>query len=716
VRSERRRAAIATLALAWRLLAFAEGSVERSGPEVPRLPFTDVTREAGIDFVHRNGADGEKLLPETMGGGVAFFDYDGDGDPDLLLMHTSTAADPPVVLYANDGEGRFRDVTAASGLAAAVGKGFLGMGVAAADVDGDGWRDLYLTAVGRNRLLRNRGGRFEDATGASGAAGPADAWSTGAAFFDADGDGDLDLFVANYVRWSREIDLALGFELDGVGRAYALPQSYGGSHSMLFLNGGDGRFEEVGAAAGIRVTDVAGKPLGKGMAVAVVDLDGDRRPDVFVANDTERNFLFHNLGGGRFEEVGEVYGLAYSPDGRNTGAMGVDHGEMDGGRLTLTVGNFAKESSSFYRASEDPTFFEDQALAAGVGPATRMALTFGVLLFDVDLDGRLDLLQANGHVEPDIAKADRAQSYRQAPQLFWNAGPARGGVSRFRELPAGHVGDLGEPLAARGAAYADVDGDGDLDLVLTQIAGPALLLRNDQESGHRWLRIALEGRPPNRDAIGAETRLVVGGEENRRTLQPNRGYLSQVEHTLTFGLGTASKIDALEVTWPDGGKQRLETPAATPGRVLHLRQPEPPPTPDRTDPQRGQPIPEPGAAPPPAGTATNAETQEIRPTRLAHRGHRQDRSGPVPPETRPGAEPPGDRGLCACEATLRRQDPRPDRTFEPLPLPGRPRRRRPAGQVHELRALAVGHGPEHRARTAWSLVRPHRVVAGERPR
>ena len=546
----------------------------RGKPAPPRLPFTDVTRAAGIDFVHHNGAKGEKLLPETMGGGVAFFDYDRDGDPDLLLLHSSLEAEPPVVLYANDGKGSFRDVTEASGLARAVGKGFLGMGVAAADVDGDGWRDLYLTAVGRNRFLRNREGVFEDRTVEAGVSGPDDAWSTGAAFFDADGDGDLDLFVANYVRWSPDIDAALDFRLDGIGRAYALPQSYAGSHSMLFLNRGDGRFEDAGADSGVRVSDArTGEPLGKAMAIAVVDVDGDRRPDVFVSNDSERNFLFRNLGGGRFEEVGEIYGVAYSPDGLNTGAMGVDHGDTGDGRLAIAVGNFAKEVSSLYRASEEPTFFEDQGLASGLGPATRMALTFGVLLLDVDLDGRLDLLQANGHIEPEIARADPAQSYRQPPQLFWNAGPSPRGVSRFLEVPAESLGDLAKPLAARGSAFADIDADGDLDLVMTQVAGPALLLRNDQQTGHNWLQIDLEGQPPNTDSLGASVRIEVGRDAHVCRLQPNRGYLSQVEHTLTFDLGVIDAIDTIEIIWPNGVVERLKPPTTNAGQRLQRREP-----------------------------------------------------------------------------------------------------------------------------------------------
>jgi len=558
-----------------------EEETTRKGEEPPEIPFADVTEAAGITFVHDNAASDEKLLPETMGGGVAFFDYDRDGDADLLLMHSSRTAEPPVVLYANDGKGKFTDVTAASGLKAAVPKGFLGMGVAAADVDGDGWTDLYLTALGANRYLRNREGRFVDATDESGLAGPEGAWGTGAAFFDAEGDGDLDLVVANYVTWTPAVDRERDFQLDGIGRAFGLPQDYPGAHTLLFLNQGDGSFRERGAEAGLHVVDApGGDPLGKGLAVAVEDVDGDGLADLFVANDTTRNFFFHNLGGGRFEEAGELFGLAYSPDGRNTGAMGVDWGDLgtgpEGGsaRLTYAVGNFAKEASSLYRAGEDPSFFLDEALASGLAAGTRSALTFAVLLADFDLDGRLDLLQVNGHVEPDIAKADPAQSYRQPPQLFWNAGADESGRLRFEEIPAGDLGDLPQPLAGRGAATADVDGDGDLDLVLTQTGGPALLLRNDQATGHHWLRLSLEGAPPNRDAVGARVEVNLSDGVQRRTAQPARGYLSSVEPILTFGLGGVEKVDSVKVTWPSGKTTTLASPTA--GKEHTLRLPAPP--------------------------------------------------------------------------------------------------------------------------------------------
>jgi len=561
-------------------------STSSSHPTPPSIPFTDVTAEAGVSFVHTSGATPDKLLPETMGGGVAFFDYDGDGDGDLLFVNSApsrtreaapaAALPPPVVLYRNDGDWTFTDVTSQTGLAEAVGPGFDGMGVAAGDFDGDGRTDLFLTAVGRDRLLANREGGFVDVTEAAGVGGPADAWSTGAAFFDADGDGDLDLWVVRYVVWSPAVDAELDYRLDGAGRAFAPPQRYDGTDSALFLNRGDGRFAEAPAEAGVRVAGPDGAPAGKGLAVHPVDLDGDGRLDVAVANDTTRNFLFHNLGRGRFEEVGELWGLAYDADGRATGAMGVDSGALgDDGRLALAVGNYADEATSIYRADvEDPTFFADESLATGVAGPTRAPLTFGLLLFDADLDGRLDLLQVNGHVEPDVARLSPAHSYRQPPQLLWNAGPAApGGAPRFVELPAAATGDLARPLAGRGAAWADVDLDGDLDLAIAQVGGPALLLRNDQATGHRWLRVELAGRPPNRGAIGAEVNLVAGGREQRRTVMPARSYLSQVELPLPFGLGAAEAVDSLRVRWPDGTVEDVPAERLRPGRVVRVEQP-----------------------------------------------------------------------------------------------------------------------------------------------
>lgn len=595
--------------------ALAEESGPPQPPSPPPAPFTDVTAAAGIDFVHDNGAAGEKLLPETMGGGVAFLDYDRDGDQDLLFVdsggwavHSKRRPDhrPAVVLYANDGAGRFEDVTESAGLGVDAQTGrppFYGQGVAAGDYDGDGWIDLYLTAVGPNRLLRNRQGVFEDVTAATGAAA-GDAWSTCAAFFDADGDRDLDLYVCNYLSWSptvdRGMDRTVTFADGGEGLTYGRPQSYRGAHPALLRNdssdGGARSFTEVGEAAGLHVTARSGPssdaPLAKALAVAPVDLDRDGRTDLLVSNDTERNFLFRNLGPRdgvpRFEEVGELYGVAYDHDGNATGAMGVDWGFLTGrgdgaDDLALLVGNFAHEHTSLYRAQGDPTFFADEAHRLGLAAPTRKPLTFGLVLFDYDLDGRLDMLQVNGHVESDIDRIDPGQRHAQPAQLFWNTGsPAEAPL--LAEVPAASTGDLARPLVGRGAAYADVDGDGDLDLVLTQTGGPAVLLRNDliaesrgagdrdRATGRRWLRLRLVDRPPNRDALGARVELTADGVTQQRQVMPTRSYLSQVELPVTFGLGDADGVDDLVVTWPDGTREEFSVSGVDRLQVLERGQ------------------------------------------------------------------------------------------------------------------------------------------------
>ncbi|MBT5832947.1 MAG: VCBS repeat-containing protein, partial [Candidatus Latescibacteria bacterium] len=470
---------------------------------VPHVAFVDVTQEAGIDFVHVNGAYGEKLLPETMGGGTAFFDYDRDGDQDLLLVNSSgwghrppLKPTPVMALYRNSGQGTFENVTVSVGLAVE----FYGMGVAVADYDGDGWTDIFFTAVGENRLFRNVAGKFTDVTLVAGVGGDSDQWSSGAGFFDYDRDGDLDLFVANYVRWSKEIDFDLDFKLTGVGRAYGPPQNYAGSHAYLYRNEGNGVFVDVSAPAGVQIKNVAtGFPEAKALALGIVDIDGDGWMDIFVANDTVKNYFFHNLGDGTFEEMGELFGLAYGPNGNATGAMGTDVGHFrNDHNLGFMIGNFANEMTSVYVSQDDPTFFVDDAIGEGIGASSRLALTFGLFLFDYDLDGRLDMLQSNGHIETEINKMDPSQHYRQSAQLFWNGGASDGYV-----LVEGGSGDLATKIVGRGAAYADIDSDGDLDVILTQVAGTPLLLRNDQTLNHHWLRVKLVGKSANRDAIGA---------------------------------------------------------------------------------------------------------------------------------------------------------------------------------------------------------------------
>ena len=540
-----------------------------TGAAVPPLPFTDVTAAAGIDFVHHTGAYGERLLPETMGGGVAFLDYDNDGDQDLLLVDSDVwpwrdaRSSTGSRLYRNRGDGVFDDVSAATGVDAPL----YGMGVAVGDYDGDGYIDVYLTAVGRNRLLRNLNGeRFADVTEATGVAGAEDAWSTSAAFFDSDGDGDLDLFVCNYVAWSPSIDREVDFRLTGVGRAYGPPTDFPGADSTLYRNDG-GVFVDVSEEAGVQVRHPAtGLPVGKALAVRPLDVNGDGHLDLAVANDTVGNFLFVNQGDGRFRERAAQAGFAFDTSGAATGAMGIDAARYaNDGRVAVAIGNFANEMSSFYVQRPGESLFSDDAVVAGIGAPSRRALTFGLLFADVDLDGAADLIAANGHVEPEINRVQASQRYAQPAQLFWNCGAACG----WRFVAADQVGDLATPLVGRGAAYADIDNDGDLDLAITQVGGRPALLRNDQRRGHRWVRLRLVGTAPNRHAIGAVVSVRTGNRTQTRMVMPARSYLAQVELPLTFGLGAARQVDEVTVRWADGGVERWRGLPADRSHTLH---------------------------------------------------------------------------------------------------------------------------------------------------
>ena len=525
----------------------------------PDVVFTDITEAAGIDFVHVNGAYGERLMPETIGSGLAFLDYDNDGDQDLFLVNSSYwpghegEGSVGQALYRNDGTGRFTDVSEQSGLNIDL----FGMGVAAADYDNDGWMDLFVTAVGPNRLFRNEGGRFREVTADAGVAGWEQEWSTATAFFDYDNDGDLDLYVGNYVRWSREIDLEIDFRLTGLGRAYGAPNHFTGVNSYLYRNDGDGRFSDVSATSGIRVEEggPGGRAEGKALAAVPADYDGDGWTDLFVANDTVRNFLFRNLGDGTFEEVGAFEGIAFNRDGKATGAMGIDLAWYRNDReVGVVIGNFANEPSSLYVTAEGRPPFADEAVIEGLGAPSRLALTFGVFFFDYDLDGRLDLLQANGHLEHEINKVQPSQHYAQPAQLFWNCG----GGCETRLIEVREPGAFGEPIVGRGAAYADIDGDGDLDVAIAQNGRPAVLIRNDQATGHHWVRLKLHGRRTNRDAIGAMVELTADGVTQRRQVNPSRSYLSQMELPLTFGLGNSQGVERLVVRWPGGHVQEVQ--------------------------------------------------------------------------------------------------------------------------------------------------------------
>lgn len=531
--------------------------VETDVETLPSVRFVDVTEEAGIDFVHENGATEDKLLPETMGGGAAFFDHDRDGDQDLFLVNGRTwphvegdVRVPGSRLYANDGEGHFEDVTEGSGLAGDA----YAMGVAVADVDGNGWIDVLTTGVGGNRLYLNQGGgKFEDVTAASGVAGEPDAWTTSAGFFDMDSDGDLDLFVCRYVRWSREIDQEVAYSLNGEDPAYGPPMNYSGTFSSLYRNNGGARFTDVSEAAGIQIRNSAtDEPMGKALGVAFRDIDGDGDEDIFVANDTVQNHLFLNAGDGTFEEAGATTGFGYDRNGGSTGAMGIDVGDFRGdGSFGVCIGNFANEMSSLFVKNAKRLRFSDDAIGEGIGSPSRLRLSFGMFFFDYDLDGRLDLLQVNGHLEETIAENQASQEYAQPPQLFWNQGPDQ--RSCFVEVPSEAAGDLDRKLVGRGSAYADIDLDGDLDVLMMQVGRAPVLLRNDQDLGRHWLRVVLEQGGMNPDAIGAMLELETPGGVLRRKVTPTRSYLSQSELPVVFGLGEKAPTElSLRVRWPDG--------------------------------------------------------------------------------------------------------------------------------------------------------------------
>ncbi len=522
-----------------------------------KITYTDITKQSGIGFVHDTGAFGKKYLPETMGSGLVFLDYDGDGREDLFFVngadwpgHHKAAARS--ALYRNRGDGTFEDVTLAAGLGAES----YGIGAAAADYDGDGQIDLFVNALGPDHLYRNLGnGKFEDATAKAGVSDPA--FGSSATWLDYDGDGRLDLFVCNYVQWSESGDIFC--TLDGVNKSYCTPESYRGASNRLFRNRGDGTFEDASRRAGIW------NPSGKSLGVTALDYDGDGWTDLAVANDTQPNFLYRNRGNGTFEEVGVQAGIGFGEDGRARGAMGIDAADYDGsGRESLLIGNFSNEMVSLYRNLGNGVFL-DEAPAAGVGTPSLLTLAFGCFFFDYDLDSRLDLFVANGHVESDIERIQPTVTYAQPPHLFRGIG---GG--KFDEMTRSLGESFATPRVARGAAYADIDGDGDLDIAVSVNGGPAILWRNDggSESGVDWIRIRLKAPAPNVDAIGAKVVLRRGDLTQTRWVRSASSYASQSETTLTFGLGPTGSVPIeAEVTWPGGTVQRFPNLAP---RKLHV--------------------------------------------------------------------------------------------------------------------------------------------------
>jgi hypothetical protein len=537
-----RKALAAALIAASAGVALVTASAQSRGP----LPtFTDVTAAAGIRFRHDSGAFGKKYLPETMGAGGAFFDADGDGAEDLLLVNSMSWPGRPArrslpALYRNNRDGTFADVTAASGL----GVPAYGMGVAAGDYDNDGKTDVYMTALGRSRLFRNLGGlRFSDVTDAAGIKN--DGFSTGAVWFDYDRDGRLDLFVARYVEWTLDKDLHC--TLDGKSKSYCTPESYKGQSPSLYRNLGGGKFEDATRKAGLL------DPTAKALGIALLDHNGDGWLDLFVANDTQPNRLYENKQNGTFTDIAVAAGVAFNEAGVARAGMGVDAADYDGsGRQSLIIGNFSNEMMALYQ-NEGRGLFIDEAPTSTIGKTSLLTLTFACFFFDYDLDGRPDIFAANGHVADDINRVQPRVTYAQAPHLFRNLGNRR-----FEAVTAASGTALQQPVVARGAAYGDYDGDGDPDLLITTNNGPARLLRNDGAERRNRLRARFVGTRSNRDAIGTFARVTTGsGTSPWQMVKTGSSYLSQSELPLTFGLDAADRVTKIEVKWPDGRAETL---------------------------------------------------------------------------------------------------------------------------------------------------------------
>ena len=533
-------AGLAATAISWR------GHVEAQG--APGFRLVDVTQAAGLSFRHNNGAYGGKLLPETLGSGCAFLDYDGDGWQDILLVN---GMDWPghqrrrstLALYKNNRNGTFTDVTKAARLDVEM----YGMGVAVGDFNNDGFPDLFITCVGQSRLFRNTGtGAFVDVTRASGLGGR-EAFSTSAMWVDIDRDGHLDLFVCNYVRWSLERDVFCS--LDGRQKSYCTPEAYRGETCWLFRNRGNGTFEDITATCGI--FDSGSKALG----VALLDDDEDGWPDIFVANDTEPNKLYRNQRNGRFKDIGLAAGVALSEDGKARAGMGVDAADYDNsGHVSLAITNFEGEMLGLYRADQ-AGHYRDIATRAGVGLPSKNRLGFGCVFADLDLDGDQDLIVANGHIDDTVRNIPGNLGSAQPPHLFLND---RGS---FRDVAASVGGGFEQPRVGRGLAFGDFDRDGDVDLLMTTNNGPAVLFRNDRVSQNRSLRLRLVGTESNRDGIGATVRIMHGGITQARMVRSGSSYLSQSELPLTFGVGTRDVVERVVITWPNGRTEEFKSVA-----------------------------------------------------------------------------------------------------------------------------------------------------------
>jgi enediyne biosynthesis protein E4 len=546
LRSAVKRSPVLAVVLLLPVLALGAAAPPKApapAPVAKGVTFTDITAASGVKFTHNSGRGGKKYMPESLGSGVALFDADGDGWLDILLINSrdwdAKGRTSLPALYRNNHNGTFANVTKGSGLDVQT----YGMGAAAGDYDNDGREDVYITSLDGDRLYHNEGGgKFKDVTAVSGIKN-AD-FGTSAAWFDYDRDGKLDLFVANYVQWSRDKDLWCS--LDGATKSYCTPESYKGTASKLFRNLGGGKFQDVSQKAGVA------DPTSKSLGIAVLDYNGDGWPDLFVANDTQPNKLYRNQGNGTFKDEALEAGVAFSEEGTARGAMGVDAADYDGsGRPHLLVGNFTNEMLALYH-NEGSGVFVDEAPASSVGQASLLTLSFGVFFFDYDLDGQLDILAANGHLEEEINRVQPRVQYRQPPLLFRNTGKGK-----FTPAATAVGADFSRPRVARGAAYGDLDNDGDLDVVFTTNHGPAYVFRNDGGNRNRWLRVKTVGTRSNHDGLGAVVRVTGSGGKQWALVRSGSSYCSQSETAPTFGLGQDKTVQTLEVEWPSGTRQRF---------------------------------------------------------------------------------------------------------------------------------------------------------------
>jgi len=519
---------------------------------VAGVTFQDVTVKAGIRFVHNNGAFGKKFLPETVGPGVAFIDYDNDGWPDIFLVngidwpgHMQKHTTPK--LYHNNHDGTFADVTHKAGLDVEM----YGIGGAVGDYDNDGYDDLFVTAYGQNRLFHNNGnGTFTDVTQKSGLSGVKE-FSTSAAFVDYDKDGKLDLVVGNYVQWSAENDLYC--TMDGKNKSYCTPESYKGTSVRLWHNNGNGTFSDATQKAGL------GDPTSKTLGVAVLDYDNDGWPDLLFSNDTQPNKLYRNNGNGTFTEKAVVAGVAFSEDGVARAGMGVDTFDYDrSGNTSLLITNFSNQMISLYH-NEGKGLFVDEAPQSEVGRASLLTLGFGCFFFDYDLDGWPDILVANGHIDPDIQKVQANVKFAEPPHLFRNLGKGK-----FAEVTKSAGTEFASARVGRSAAYADVFNDGRLDVLFSTNGGAPHLFRNvASANANHSVRLKLIGTKSNRDGIGAVVKLTAADGTQTQMLRSGSSYLAANERVLTFGLGGATKADAVEIRWPSGQTDKMANVSAS---------------------------------------------------------------------------------------------------------------------------------------------------------